>query len=268
MYELAPENLRSAAMGRGGWVGYRKVEENEAVRTRGWSLMCWVGGWVGGWGGWVGGFLPDEDEGEDVVAAHLETQLAFGPELPAFAGGWLGRGCCCLLCVWGWGLGGWLGGWLGCGWMDLPISRLLLVGWHLRPCCWLLCLSSLPVVVARVCRRVGGCGVVWVKTQKPITHFFHQINESAMLAPPPLPTPHTHALHAHSPYAASRMFGRGRNKDKEGKGKNAEDELLKVRWGWVGGWVGGWGKECLRQVDECSRFAGGTRRERGRESWL
>ena len=29
----------------GGWVG-RKVEENEAVGMRCWSL--WVGGWVGG----------------------------------------------------------------------------------------------------------------------------------------------------------------------------------------------------------------------------
>ena len=33
----------------GGWVGYGKVEENEAVRMRCWTL--WGGGWVGGWVG-------------------------------------------------------------------------------------------------------------------------------------------------------------------------------------------------------------------------
>ena len=34
----------------GGWLSYyihRKVEENEAVRMRCWTL--WVGGWEGGW---------------------------------------------------------------------------------------------------------------------------------------------------------------------------------------------------------------------------
>ena len=43
----------------GGWVGDRKVEGEQAVRMRCWSL--WVGGRVGGWerweervGGWVG----------------------------------------------------------------------------------------------------------------------------------------------------------------------------------------------------------------------
>ena len=35
----------------GGWVGDRKVEENEAVRMSYWEL----GVWVGEVGGWVGG---------------------------------------------------------------------------------------------------------------------------------------------------------------------------------------------------------------------
>ena len=44
----------------GGWVGEwlnevlslydRKMEENEAVRTRCWMIGVWVGGWVGGVG--------------------------------------------------------------------------------------------------------------------------------------------------------------------------------------------------------------------------
>ena len=33
----------------GGWVGDRKMEENEAVRMSYWNVgVEWVGGWVGG----------------------------------------------------------------------------------------------------------------------------------------------------------------------------------------------------------------------------
>ena len=42
----------------GGWVGDRKVEEDEAVRMS--YCEIGVGGWVDGWeevGGWVGGWV-------------------------------------------------------------------------------------------------------------------------------------------------------------------------------------------------------------------
>ena len=43
----------------GGWVGYRKIEEIEAVGMRCWKLwMVGVGGWVGGWVGGGGGDVP------------------------------------------------------------------------------------------------------------------------------------------------------------------------------------------------------------------
>ena len=125
----------------GGWVGYGKVEEEEAVGMRYWELgvlggwkrererdiLCpeasklaeffpikerrEVGGWVGGWvgerymGGWVGGWdvlCPETSELAELFPVKERREV--GVVRRAFVGVALG----------GWvGRERWVGGWLG-----------------------------------------------------------------------------------------------------------------------------------------------------------
>ena len=108
----------------GGWVGDRKVEENEAVRMSYWNVYGWVGrggkgglnellGTVGGWvGGWVGGGLtrtvgelhgvddtcrPDDVTDVADSGARGSTEVEdLGEErwwVGGWVGGWVDEGC-------------------------------------------------------------------------------------------------------------------------------------------------------------------------------